>query len=99
MKMPNWIRRIVLTACTPDMLGKVFDCFTQVDGTIKMAKGGIGIGLSLVKGWIERHGGSVQARSDGLGQGSEFLVRLPLSSELPLEDRYSSQNDEIRGRP
>jgi len=74
---------------SPEMLGKVFDCFTQVDGTIKMAKGGLGIGLSLVKGWTERHGGSVQARSDGLGQGSEFLVRLPLLIALPLEDRNS----------
>lgn len=64
---------------SPEMLPKVFDCFTQIDGTIEMARGGLGIGLSLVKGWTERHGGSVEARSDGLGQGSEFLVRLPLS--------------------
>ena len=64
---------------SPEMLPKVFDCFTQIVGTIDMARGGLGLGLSLVKGWTERHGGSVEARSDGLGQGSEFLVRLPLS--------------------
>jgi PAS domain S-box-containing protein len=66
------------------MLSKVFDCFTQVDGARKMSQGGMGIGLSLVKGLVERHGGSVEAHSEGLGRGSEFIVRLPLLIESPL---------------
>jgi len=68
-----------------EMLPKVFDCFVQVDQTLKMSQGGLGIGLSLVKGWVERHGGSVEVRSEGAGKGSEFLVRLPLSIALPGE--------------
>jgi len=61
-----------------EMLPKVFDCFTQVDRTRKMAQGGLGIGLSLVRGLVEMHGGSVEARSEGVGHGSEFTVQLPI---------------------
>jgi PAS domain S-box-containing protein len=68
----------------PEMLPKVFDIFTQVDRTLEGAQGGLGIGLSLVKGIVEKHGGSVEARSDGRGRGSEFIVRLPLlAADLP----------------
>jgi PAS domain S-box-containing protein len=62
----------------PHMLGRVFDMFTQVE-----APGhgpGLGIGLALVKQLVEMHGGSVQAHSDGLGHGSEFVLRLPLAT-------------------
>jgi signal transduction histidine kinase/DNA-binding response OmpR family regulator len=62
-----------------DMLEKVFDLFVQVDQTIDRRTGGLGLGLTLVKRLVELHGGSVQARSDGEGKGTEFLVRLPLS--------------------
>jgi CheY-like chemotaxis protein len=51
---------------------------TQVDGSLERSRGGLGIGLSLVKKLVEMHGGSVEARSDGRGLGSEFIVRLPL---------------------
>ncbi len=61
------------------MLPRIFDLFIQVPGQEDRSEGGLGIGLSLVRNLIERHGGSVQARSDGLGHGSEFVVRLPLS--------------------
>jgi PAS domain S-box-containing protein len=61
-----------------DMLPRVFELFTQVDRSASRSQGGLGIGLTLVKNLVERHGGSVQARSEGPGRGSEFIVRLPL---------------------
>lgn len=61
-----------------DMLPQVFDLFTQVDRAADRAQGGLGIGLTLVRSLVEMHGGSVSARSDGPGQGSEFIVHLPL---------------------
>ncbi len=61
------------------MLPTVFDLFTQVRGNENRSEGGLGIGLSLVRTMIELHGGHVQAMSEGLGHGSEFVVRLPLS--------------------
>lgn len=60
-----------------DMLPRVFDLFTQIDRTLGRAQGGLGIGLALVKHLIQLHGGSIEALSDGLGQGSAFIVRLP----------------------
>jgi signal transduction histidine kinase len=60
------------------MLPRVFDIFTQVDRSLERSQGGLGIGLSLVKGLVEMHGGAVEARSDGHGMGSEFVVRLPM---------------------
>ena len=61
-----------------EMLPSIFDLFTQVEGTRGASRGGLGIGLALVKNLVALHGGSVQVRSDGLGKGSEFAVRLPL---------------------
>src|SRR5579872_6644168 len=61
------------------MLPRIFDLFMQVDGSPARERGGLGIGLSLVKQLVELHGGRVEARSAGLGQGSEFTVLLPLS--------------------
>ena len=63
-----------------DMLPKLFEMFTQVESSRAMAQGGLGIGLALVKNLVTLHGGSVQAKSDGAGKGSEFTVRLPLRS-------------------
>ncbi len=65
------------------MLPTIFDLFTQVPGQADRSEGGLGIGLSLVRSLIERHGGSVQATSAGLGHGSEFVVRLPLFRRAP----------------
>jgi signal transduction histidine kinase/ActR/RegA family two-component response regulator len=61
-----------------EMLPRVFDMFTQVDRSLERSQGGLGIGLSLVKGLIEMHGGRVEAASPGPGMGSEFVVRLPV---------------------
>lgn len=66
-----------------ELLPKVFDLFTQVDRTLDRAEGGLGIGLTLVRRLTEMHGGTVEASSPGPGQGSEFVVRLPLLSKKP----------------
>jgi len=63
----------------PAMLDKVFVMFTQVDRTLEKTTGGLGIGLSLVKGLVEMHGGTIEARSEGEGRGSEFVVTLPVA--------------------
>ncbi len=61
----------------PHMLPRIFELFVQADHASTKAQGGLGIGLTLVKNLVEMHNGIVQARSDGLGQGCEFVVRLP----------------------
>ena len=61
----------------PPMLPRVFDLFAQADCSLARSRGGLGIGLTLVRSLVLLHGGTVQARSPGLGQGSEFIVRLP----------------------
>jgi PAS domain S-box-containing protein len=63
----------------PDMLPRVFDLFTQVNDAGGRAKGGLGIGLTLVRNLVEKHGGRVEAFSAGAGRGSRFIVRLPIS--------------------
>jgi PAS domain S-box-containing protein len=61
-----------------DALPRIFDMFSQVDRNMERAQGGLGIGLTLVRRLIEMHDGTVEAHSDGPGQGSEFIVRLPV---------------------
>ena len=63
----------------PDMLPKVFRLFTQVDHALDRSEQGLGIGLTLVKRLVELHGGTVSAHSEGVGRGSEFIVKLPLA--------------------
>jgi PAS domain S-box-containing protein len=63
-----------------EMLPRIFELFTQVEASRAFAGGGLGIGLSLVRDLVALHGGSVQARSDGVGKGSVFMVRLPLGA-------------------
>jgi two-component system CheB/CheR fusion protein len=62
-----------------DQLEHVFDMFTQVDTSLERSLTGLGIGLTLVKTLTEMHGGAVEVHSDGVGQGSEFVVRLPVA--------------------
>jgi CheY-like chemotaxis protein/two-component sensor histidine kinase len=64
----------------PDVLPRVFDVFVQGRQSIDRSQGGLGIGLTIVRNLVERHGGTVSARSGGLGQGSEFVVRLRRSA-------------------
>jgi len=64
-----------------DMLPRLFETFAQADTSLDRSKGGLGLGLSVVKGLVELHNGTAEARSDGPGRGSEFVVRLPLVPE------------------
>jgi two-component system, chemotaxis family, CheB/CheR fusion protein len=81
----------------PRVLPTIFDPFTQGDRRLDRARGGLGLGLTLVKRLVELHGGTVAARSDGPGRGSEFIVRLP----VPAKDALPAQperRDERRRR-
>ncbi|WP_220377361.1 CheR family methyltransferase [Paraburkholderia sp. BL27I4N3] len=70
----------------PDFLPRVFDMFSQGHTGPAREHGGLGIGLSLVKQLVEMHGGQIQAKSDGVGQGATFSVRLPeIASSFPAE--------------
>jgi len=62
---------------TADALGRIFDVFFQQPQSLDRSKGGLGLGLAIVRSLVEMHGGAVSARSDGLGKGSEFIVDLP----------------------
>ena len=65
---------------SPDVLARAFDLFFQADGGPDRAQGGLGVGLTLVRQLVELHGGSIQAASAGLGQGSRFTARFPLGA-------------------
>jgi signal transduction histidine kinase/CheY-like chemotaxis protein len=69
---------------SPEALPRVFDMFVQEELRDHRPKGGLGIGLTLVRSLVEMHGGHVEAHSDGPGKGSEFVVRLPLSASAPV---------------
>jgi signal transduction histidine kinase len=66
----------------PDKLAQVWDLFVQVDESSERTRKGLGIGLALVKDLVKRHGGTVQAQSEGLGKGSTFSVRLPSATAV-----------------
>ncbi len=66
-----------------DLLGQLFEPFSQADRSLDRSRGGLGLGLALVKGLVELHGGTIRAASAGPSRGSEFIVRLPLNPELP----------------
>jgi signal transduction histidine kinase len=62
----------------PENLEKIFEMFAQVNSVLERSEGGLGIGLALSRGLAELHGGTLTASSDGLGKGTEFLLRLPV---------------------
>jgi two-component system CheB/CheR fusion protein len=66
-----------------EIVPRIFEPFTQADTTLDRTRGGLGLGLALVKGLVDLHGGSVRVESEGLGQGSEFTIRLPLLELAP----------------
>jgi two-component system CheB/CheR fusion protein len=72
----------------PELLPHIFELFSQAPGPPQDGADGLGLGLSIVKEYVELHGGTVQVRSAGPGQGSEFIVRLPLKS-APAGPPYS----------
>ena len=67
-----------------ESLSSIFEMFAQVDRSLEKSHGGLGIGLTLVKRLVEMHGGSVEVRSDGVGKGTEFVVRLP-AARMPAQ--------------
>jgi signal transduction histidine kinase/CheY-like chemotaxis protein len=80
----------------PD-LEHVFDMFAQLEPGLERASGGLGIGLALVRGIVDLHGGSIHAASAGPGLGSEFTVRLPLSIETPRAPAGPAMPDRAEG--
>jgi PAS domain S-box-containing protein len=79
-----------------EMLPRVFEMFTQVDQTLERAQGGLGIGLTLAKELVEMHGGTIEARSEGPGCGTEMIVRLPLVADQPGgAERTSSPDGQV----
>lgn len=77
-----------------NVLPFIFDRFRQADGTTTRRYGGLGLGLSIVRHLVELHGGTVQAESDGKGQGATFIVRLPTKAILTEKDRSGSLQKE-----
>jgi PAS domain S-box-containing protein len=69
----------------PDVLPNIFDLFVQERQAIDRSQGGLGLGLTIVRNLVERHGGSVSAHSEGVGRGSEFIVRLPKARQTRAE--------------
>jgi CheY-like chemotaxis protein/two-component sensor histidine kinase len=75
------------------MLEKVFELFAQADQSLERTTAGLGVGLTLAKYLVTLHGGTLVARSEGLGHGSEFVVRLPLAQESPAARRPAEGAD------
>ncbi len=88
----------------PDLLSRVFDLFIQGDRSLARSEGGLGIGLTLVQRLIALHDGTVEAFSEGVGKGSEFVIRIPVATELrnastsPTEDITRFQGDNMSRR-
>jgi CheY-like chemotaxis protein len=83
----------------PEMLEKIYDLFSQGDRSLERRHGGLGIGLTIVKRLVELHQGSVVARSDGPGAGSEFTVRLPLPAVAEAHAQRAEVDREPAGEP
>jgi PAS domain S-box-containing protein len=83
----------------PELLPHVFEMFTQADQTLSRSRGGLGIGLTLVRSLVEMHHGRVIARSEGPGRGSEFIVRLPVSPDAPAAPDSEESTSGATPRP
>jgi PAS domain S-box-containing protein len=88
---------------SPESIPALFTMFSQVNSAIDRAEGGLGIGLALVKGLVDLHGGSVEVRSEGLGRGSEFIIHLPQKVLAPrgaavVEESTGAANASVVGR-
>lgn len=81
---------------SPSAIVKVFDMFSQVESAVDRSQGGLGIGLALVKGLVALHGGVVDAESAGVGKGSTFIIRLPISI-ISNRQRRAIDTVETRG--
>jgi PAS domain S-box-containing protein len=74
------------------MQARLFEPFAQADRTLDRSRGGLGLGLTLVKAFVELHGGTVEAQSAGAGQGTEFVVRLPVAPEAPSPETHAGSH-------
>jgi signal transduction histidine kinase/ActR/RegA family two-component response regulator len=83
----------------PERIGGIFELFAQAENAIGRAQGGMGIGLALVRNLVELHEGEVEAKSDGVGRGSEFAVRMPLATEEQRRDAASFARPEATNTP
>jgi CheY-like chemotaxis protein len=77
-------------------LRTIFEMFSQVQGALSRSKGGLGIGLCLAKQLVEMHGGRIEAKSEGLGKGSEFVVRLPIVVEGTYSEKINVDDDNVK---
>jgi signal transduction histidine kinase/CheY-like chemotaxis protein len=78
-----------------DFVPYVFDRFRQADASTTRQHGGLGLGLSIVKQLVELHGGTIQVKSPGVGQGATFVVSLPLSAVEPVQEPASDRQSEL----
>ncbi len=76
----------------PEMLPQLFGMFTQAPAALPRAEGGLGVGLALVRGLVQLHGGTVEAHSEGPGKGSEFVIRLPVGEPQRLPAHETAPN-------
>ena len=83
----------------PERINSIFGLFAQAENAIGRSQGGMGIGLSLVRSLIELHGGEVTVQSPGVGQGSEFTVRLPLARAPQTEQAVAAEAAPLRRTP
>ncbi|WP_169979299.1 hybrid sensor histidine kinase/response regulator [Tautonia rosea] len=77
-------------------LTRIFEIFSQVEPALHRSQGGLGIGLALVRGLVQLHGGTVEARSEGIGAGSEFIVHLPLA-EMDQTESLTTERTKEKG--
>jgi len=80
-------------------LGRIFDMFVQLDTSLERSVSGLGIGLTLAKNLVELHGGTMEVHSAGAGQGSEFVVRLPVLAEAPKPAMPQPAARELKATP
>lgn len=83
----------------PELLTRVFDLFAQADRTLDRSEGGLGIGLTVASKLAEMHGGNITADSEGLGKGSTFTVRLPISQQAPAAGKTSRSGSDASSQP
>jgi PAS domain S-box-containing protein len=81
---------------TPETLDRIFEPFAQGETDVSRSRGGLGLGLTLVKGWLSLHGGEIQAFSEGLGKGSKFVLRLPLTEEAAKPAKSGTNTEAAR---
>ena len=82
-----------------DKMPRIFEMFAQIDDALERSQGGLGIGLKLVKQLVELHGGTIQARSEGKGRGSEFILRLPIVPAPPASVPAAEGNGALDATP